>query len=114
LGGRGTIAPADDLLSPTVTSRKLFQVSDSTGPLVVTEIARDSAINRNLLKSEDVFILDSGIEVYVWVGSKASSDEKKQGLSIAIKYLVDENRPPTTRISRLLEGGDNQEFLSLL
>jgi gelsolin len=91
-----------------------LEVSDSTGPLVCKEVARDSAINRGLLKSDEVFILDSGLEVFVWVGSKASANEKKQAMNTAIKYLTEQNRPPTTRISRVVEGGDNQEFLSLL
>ncbi len=108
------MAPPVETVSPTLKSRKLFQVSDSAGPLIVKEIAVDSAINRNLLKSDDVFILDVTGTVFVWVGSKASAEEKKQGLSIALKYIVENNRPATTPVVRVLEGGDNQEFFSFL
>ena len=33
--------------------------------------------------SDDVMILDSGDEIYVWVGNEASDDEKKKGLGVA-------------------------------
>lgn len=35
------------------------------------------------LIEDDVMILDSGDEVYVWIGKDASDEEKEKGLSIA-------------------------------
>lgn len=114
IGGKGSIAPAHQTVTPTVTNKVLLRVSDSTGPIKAEIIAKNEAINKGLLKSDDVFILDTGLEIFVWVGNGASKTEKKEALNFAMNYLVDNKRPPTTRISRVLEGGDNQEFLCFM
>jgi hypothetical protein len=85
-------------------------VSDASGSLRTTIVAKDSAINEDLLKSDDIYILDTGSDIFVWVGKGASKDEKKNALSIAMKYLVDNKRDPCTHITRVLEGGGNKEF----
>ena len=46
--------------------------------------------------SDDVMILDSGDEIYVWIGNEASDDEKKKGLGVAkvrsLKYYKFEKK----------------------
>lgn len=40
------------------------------------------------LKSDDVMILDSGDEIYVWVGTKATSAEKEKAQELAkVQYF---------------------------
>ena len=114
IGGKGSIAPATETISPTVTNKVLLHVSDASGPIKVEVVAKNEAIHKGLLKSDDVFVLDTGLEIFVWVGKGASPTEKKEALNVAMKYLVENNRPPTTRISRVLEGGDNQEFFCFM
>ena len=114
IGGKGSIAPAVEITAPTTCNRVLLHVSDAKGPIKAEVVAKNEAINKGLLKSDDVFILDTGVEIFVWVGKGASATEKKEALNIAMKYLIDNQRPPTTRISRVLEGGDNQEFLCFI
>lgn len=71
-------------------------------------------IKRDMLKSDDVFILNTGSEVYVWIGKGATALEKKSGMNYAMQYLGAKKLPPTTRIARILEGGENEQFHSLL
>lgn len=63
---------------------------------------------------DDVYVFYTGADVYVWVGKGASPEEKKNGLSVAMWYISERKLPPTTPISRVLEGGENQVFMSLL
>lgn len=44
--------------------KRLFRLSDASGNMTFTEIAKGSACKRNLLDSKDVFILDTGAEVF--------------------------------------------------
>jgi len=92
--------------------KALFRLSDSSGKLSFTEVARGAAVKQNALKSEDVFILDNGREVFAWVGSKASPQEKKKALSYAEHYLKEKNIPLQSPISRLTEGSENDVFTS--
>ncbi|KAJ2996848.1 hypothetical protein HDV02_006101 [Globomyces sp. JEL0801] len=110
VGGKGPVRKVDPKQHLQQTKKTLLKVSDSTGPLTTTVVAQDASIKKSLLSSDDVFILDSGIDVYIWVGKNASAQEKASALEVAMKYLVENNKPPTTHISRILEGGDNQEF----
>jgi len=91
--------------------RKLFQLSDAASPgnLQLKEIA-SGKISKKLLSSSDVFIFDTGAQVYVWIGKSASVAEKKKSLSYAQDYLVNYKRPLWLPISRLLEGGESDVF----
>ena len=65
------------------------------------------------MQSDDVMILDSGDEIYVWIGQDASQDEKEKGLVLAKKYL---NTDPTERdesntlIFKVKEGEEPSSF----
>jgi gelsolin len=93
-----------------VQTKKLFHLSDATGSMVFKEIAAGPAIKRNMLKSEDVFILDVGSEVFAWIGKGASAAERKNAMQYASDYLKKNNRPPYIPIARVLEGGENEVF----
>jgi hypothetical protein len=87
VGGKGSIAESNEINSPTHASKVLLCVSDSTGTLKSTVVARDNEIKASMLKSDDCFILDTGSDVFIWVGKSATADEKKSAMSIAMKYL---------------------------
>ena len=48
------------------------------------------------LVPDDVMILDSGAEIYVWVGKDADEEEKRAGIGMAKEYL---EKDPTDRDS---------------
>jgi len=87
----------------------LFRLSDATGTMVFSEIARGS-IPMKALDTNDVFILDIGYQVFVWIGLKTSPSEKKQAFSYVTDYLVQQKRPAETPVIRILESADNEEF----
>eukprot|EP01114_Cavostelium_apophysatum_P021891 TRINITY_DN775_c0_g1_i1.p1 TRINITY_DN775_c0_g1~~TRINITY_DN775_c0_g1_i1.p1 ORF type:complete len:372 (+),score=107.65 TRINITY_DN775_c0_g1_i1:103-1218(+) len=115
LGGEGPIKSAneggsDEDENKALPDKKLFRLSDATGSLTFTEVATGKDANRSKLDSSDVFILDTGAEVFAWIGKGASAGEKKSALHFAQDYLKKFNRPAHLSISRILEGGENEVF----
>jgi len=89
--------------------RKMFEVSDEDGSLDMEEIASDDGLSKDLLKSDNVFVINTGTHVFCWVGAGASIDERKNGLSYACKYINGTDTPwlPVTVVA---QGKENNEF----
>jgi len=120
LGGKGAIASAAAGGSDVEEEKKaggeivLFRLSDASGKFTFTEVAKGPKVHRKALDSSDVFILDTGVEVYAWVGKGASVGEKKKALSFAQEYVVKHGKPAHTPVIRILEGGENEVFESFI
>lgn len=82
--------------------------------MTFTEVANGAKCKKSLLDSSDVFILDTGAEVFAWIGKGASVDEKAKALGFAQDYLKNFNRPSYLPIARILEGGENNTFNAAL
>jgi gelsolin len=115
LGGAKPVKSAAEGGADTATAatgtKKLFQLSDASGHFEFKLVAEGN-IPHSKLDSKDAFVLDSGPEVFVWVGKHASAGEKKTALQHAQDYLVKNNRPAWLPISRILEGAENEVFNS--
>jgi len=94
-------------------SIRLFHVSDQSGALQTTEITTEGKLKRELLQSSDSYILDSGDEIFVWIGGQSDVSEKREAMNYAQQYLVSRNRPPQTRITRVFEGSETPIFKGL-
>jgi gelsolin len=103
------IAPAtpDDI--KVDNTKVLFQLSDATGSLKITEVAKGT-VKKTQLKSDDVFILDVGHTVYAWIGTKTSKKERANAIKYATDYLKEKGRPSYTPVSRVLEGAEPAAF----
>jgi len=108
LGGQGEIT-GKSTGRGLPREKALFKLSDATGNLKFTEIARGN-IKRDQLKSEDVFIIDTGKEIFAWVGSKASATEKRNALIYAEDYIEKYKLPRHTPIVREVQGHENDDF----
>eukprot|EP00178_Gracilaria_changii_P000534 TRINITY_DN10658_c0_g1_i1.p2 TRINITY_DN10658_c0_g1~~TRINITY_DN10658_c0_g1_i1.p2 ORF type:complete len:204 (-),score=39.44 TRINITY_DN10658_c0_g1_i1:38-574(-) len=91
-------------------TKKLYHLSDATGTMVFKEVGAGPSIKRSLLNSDDVFVFDTGVEVFAWVGKGASPNEKKFAMQYAQDYITKNNRPAWLPICRILEGGENEIF----
>jgi len=104
LGGKGPIPaaiPDDVKVTKAAFVPKILSVSDESGTLEVKEVASGkSELKLEVLTQDDVFIIDTGIQVYVWVGSGASKKERGSAMRTATTYLTQHNRPLHTSISR--------------
>jgi len=118
LGGFGSVKSSeeggDDLEHEKGGVKVLFHLSDASGKMEFKQVATGAACKKNLLDSNDVFILDTGAEVFAWIGKGASHEEKSKALGYAQDYLTKYNRPAYLPISRILEGSENSMFFSAL
>jgi hypothetical protein len=112
LGGFGPVKSAEDGGSdeaPAASAKKLFRLSDASGTMTFTEVA-SGAVHKRLLDSKDVFVFDTGAELFVWIGTGASPAEKAKGMGYASDYVTKFNRPPYMPVTRIYEGGENEVF----
>ncbi|XP_038061933.1 gelsolin-like protein 2 [Patiria miniata] len=90
----------------------IFRVSDETGSLETTLVS-EGKLARSFLESKDVFLVDTGKELFVWVGKGASPDEKKNGLPYAHSYLM-KTKHPLIPITVYGEGKEAAAFNQLM
>jgi gelsolin len=114
--GIPTVGPDDgkDEEWEKASEQRMFKLSDSTGSLQCTEVvpAVKGKYKRGMLESGDVFIFDAGNEIFVWVGSGASAQEKREAMKYAADYMKKFNRNPCLPITKILEGSDSNAFKS--
>jgi len=108
LGGKGAYASAADLPDP-VREPRLFQCSNATGSFRVEEIFN---FTQDDLERDDVFLLDTFNEVFVWVGAGSNEIERKAALETAIQYVEqsEDGRSKDTPIYRLNSGFEPPNF----
>jgi len=86
----------------------LHRLSDAAGSLDM-EMVQEGKLDKSGLISDDVFIADTKEHIYVWVGKKASVDERRNAMSYAHNYLMKTPHPflPVTVIT---EGKETPDF----
>jgi len=113
IGGRGDYDHAVQMPDAPLLPTRLFQCVDASGKFRVEEIAH---FKQEDLDADDVMILDTGDEVYVWVGNGASDEEKKKSLSLVENYI---RTDPTDRsldstvILQLHQGEEPRAFTAV-
>lgn len=96
---------ADDA-EPKVTEPSLWCLSDSSGPLSFDKVS-SGKISASQLDSKDVFVVDVGALVFIWIGKNASAGERKNAMRYADSYLSKENRR-FIPLERVLEGHEEE------
>jgi len=91
----------------------LYRLSDSSGKMTFTKVA-EGKINATMFDTNDVFVLDGGVQLFVWVGKKASKEEKSQCMKYATDYLKQQKKPATTPVTRIVEGQVHHVFGGLV
>ncbi|CAK7337538.1 unnamed protein product [Dovyalis caffra] len=75
------------------------------------EPVESDPLTRELLDTNKCYILDSGVEVFVWMGRNTSLDDRKSA-SGAAEELVRAAERPKSRIVRVIEGFETVMFRS--
>ena len=122
LGTQGEIGPAeegDELVQEFEPT--LFRITGDQQVLHVAtadKVRRSAAsavvqhkLDRKLLDDDDVFLLDAGWEVYLWVGNGSDKDEKIAGLTKADEYLQNTPRTANLPLTIIKSGWETPDFL---
>ncbi|XP_041362840.1 advillin-like [Gigantopelta aegis] len=89
---------------------RLFQCSNASGRFLVEEIVDFSQED---LVEDDVMLLDTFDEIFVWVGKGANEIEKKESLTTAMEYLKTDpagRSVDTTLIMQVKQGFEPPNF----
>jgi len=99
---------------PTKLEKALFRLSDDSGSLKFSQVSHGS-VSRDSIEESDVYIVDNGDIVYVYVGKDASSTEKANALTYAHKYLQTATYPylPVTVVDSKTKGKNLLAFNSV-
>merc|ERR1712142_1353190 len=96
-----------------VTILRMLQVSDESGEMKVSTVT-DGHMDLALLSSDDAFICDFGLTIYVWIGKGANKAEKQKAMMHAVQYLQNEKRSTKIPICRVMEGKEPDHFVTLM
>uniref|UniRef100_A0A673B593 Gelsolin-like n=1 Tax=Sphaeramia orbicularis TaxID=375764 RepID=A0A673B593_9TELE len=84
LGGKGEYQTSR-ALQTAIKNARLFSCSNKTGRLIAEEVPGD--LTQMNLAPDDIMILDTWNEIYIWVGKDANEVEKSGASKIAEDYV---------------------------
>uniref|UniRef100_A0A1B6F7X6 HP domain-containing protein n=1 Tax=Cuerna arida TaxID=1464854 RepID=A0A1B6F7X6_9HEMI len=110
IGGKESYANSKRLSVPenTVPAR-LFHCSNATGTFRAQEVVNFTQVD---LVPDDVMLLDTWDTIFLWIGSSANREEKKQSITLAFNYLRTDpaGRDPGTPIVQIKQGFEPPNF----
>lgn len=71
---------------------------------------RDGLMNNSELKSNDVFILDTATDIFVWIGKQSNQAERQKAQKYGQEYVIKQMRPKWTQVVKVLDGNEPQGF----
>uniref|UniRef100_H2VDH5 Advillin n=2 Tax=Takifugu rubripes TaxID=31033 RepID=H2VDH5_TAKRU len=110
LGGKAAYATSRRLQQSVLDHQpRLFECSNQTGRFIVTEVTR---FTQDDLSEDDVMLLDTWDQVFIWIGKEASEVERKESLSTCQEYLRTHPgaRDPDTPIVLIKQGFEPPTF----
>ncbi|CAG2199147.1 GSN [Mytilus edulis] len=90
------------------TEKELYRLSDASGQMTMS-LEKTGHMEQNDLKSDDVFILDTQKELFVWIGNSTTYAERKNAITYAHNYLKKTDHP-LVPVSCLTEGKTTEAF----
>ncbi|OVA00850.1 Villin headpiece [Macleaya cordata] len=102
----GKKVASDDDITLESTPGKLFSITDGqVAPI-------EGAFSKAMLENNKCYLLDCGAEVFVWVGRVTQVEERKAASQAAEEFITGQNRPGSTRITRIIQGYETHAFKS--
>ncbi|XP_065114195.1 advillin isoform X2 [Paramisgurnus dabryanus] len=110
LGGKGPYASDKRLeKDDTLHAPRLFECSNQTGRFLMTEVAD---FTQDDLDEDDVMLLDTWEEIFLWIGNSSNQYETQEANSSAVEYLKTHpaGRDPGTPIISVKQGYEPPTF----
>lgn len=96
----------DDDVTLETTPGKLYSINN--GQLKLEE----GTLSKAMLENNKCYLLDCGAEIFVWVGRVTQVEDRKAASKSAEEFIINENRPKVTRITRVIQGFETRTFKS--
>ncbi|KAH9624489.1 hypothetical protein KSS87_016930 [Heliosperma pusillum] len=97
------ITTEDDAI-PEETPAKLYSITDGQVQ------GLEGELSKGLLENNKCYLLDRGAEVYIWFGRVTQVEERKVACQAAEEFVTSQNRPKSTRITRVIQGYEPHSF----
>jgi len=108
LGGKAGVKKASEVPSDDEVKESVTQLLTLDGQVLAT-----GALERSALNTDSVLLIDSGTQVFVWVGKNAPKDQRAKSLELAGNFLKSQGRPDWTPTTRVAESGEPPAFKAL-
>ncbi|GAV87443.1 LOW QUALITY PROTEIN: Gelsolin domain-containing protein/VHP domain-containing protein, partial [Cephalotus follicularis] len=99
------VASEDDAV-PETTPATLYSIND--GQMTIVE----GELSKAMLENNRCYLLDCGSEVFLWVGRVTQVEERKVASQAAEEFVASQNRPKSTRMTRIIQGYETRSFKS--
>ncbi|XP_016894097.1 gelsolin a [Cynoglossus semilaevis] len=89
---------------------RLFACSNKTGNFIIEEVPGE--MTQDDLATDDVMILDTWEQVFVWIGNEAQEEEKAEAMTSAVRYIETDpaNRDRRTPIVQIKQSFEPPTF----
>jgi hypothetical protein len=91
-------------------SKELEKVAEGSATQKPGKVCQ--CLDKGALEDSDVFLLDSGWEIFVWVGAGADRSEKIAAMGAADRYALMEPRAVDLPVTVVKSGRENASFNS--
>lgn len=104
----------DEQIRASKAEIDLYQCTDREGEIEIIHV-KCGNLCKDDLRGDDSFIIDGHgtLGIWVWIGKGATPAERREGMNTATLFIQEKGYPLETRITRVVQEGENQEFLSL-
>ncbi|XP_068494097.1 villin-3-like isoform X2 [Phaseolus vulgaris] len=72
----------------------------------------EGELSKSLLENNKCYLLDCGAEIFTWVGRVTQVEERKAACQAVEEFVASQNRPKSTRITRIIQGYETHSFKS--
>lgn len=97
------VASEDDVI-PEETPAKLYSITDG-------QVQRlEGELSKGMLENNECYLLDCGAEVFIWFGRVTQVEDRKSACQAAEEFVSSQNRPKSTRITRVIQGYETHSF----
>jgi len=118
LDGKGAVldkdVASDNKVNADVERKiELHKISDASGTMS-TELVKTGDLEKDDLNGDDAFLVSGGqLGIWIWLGKKATMDERKAAMKLGEKFIKDNNMSKHTALTRTFQTGEAEEFKTL-